>query len=91
MLKKREEGEIKPNNIEGDNNNKESLFKRILRLLWRIILYIITNPIFQLGLLILILNYFGTNLFKHTKIGIFHNYTENIVHDNRCSYHKNIK
>jgi len=37
------------------------------------------------------LNYFGANLFKHTKIGVFHNYTENIVHDNRCSYHKNIK
>ena len=31
------------------------------------------------------------NLFKHTKIGIFYNYTENITHDNRCSYHKNIQ
>lgn len=70
---------------------KENVFFKILRIIWKIILYLITNPVFQVGILLLLLNYFGMNLFKHTKVGIFHNYTENIVHDNRCSYHKNIQ
>ena len=61
-----------------NENNKKNYFVIILRFFWRVILYIITNPIFQLGLLIVFLNYFGANLFKHTKIGVFHNYTENI-------------
>jgi len=74
-----------------EKKDKKNYFVIIMRFIWRVILYIITNPIFQLGLLIMFLNYFGANLFKHTKIGVFHNYTENIVHDNRCSYHKNIK
>lgn len=74
-----------------EKKDKKNYFVIIMRFVWKVILYIITNPIFQLGLLIMFLNYFGANLFKHTKIGIFHNYTENIVHDNRCSYHKNIK
>lgn len=74
-----------------EKKDKKNYFVIIMRFIWKVILYIITNPIFQLGLLIMFLNYFGANLFKHTKIGVFHNYTENIVHDNRCSYHKNIK
>lgn len=74
-----------------EKKDKKNYFVIIMRFVWKVILYIITNPIFQLGLLIMFLNYFGANLFKHTKIGVFHNYTENIVHDNRCSYHKNIK
>ena len=77
--------------IKKKEKDKKNYLKIIFRIFWRIILYIITNPIFQLGLLIGFLNYFGANLFKHTKIGIFNNYKENIVHDNRCSYHKNIK
>lgn len=74
-----------------EKKDKKNYFVIILKFFWKIILYIITNPIFQLGLLICFLNHFGANLFKHTKIGIFHNYNETIVHDNRCSYHKNIK
>lgn len=77
--------------IDREETTKKNYFVIILRFFWKVILYIITNPIFQAGLLICFLNYFGANLFKHTKIGIFNNYTENIVHDNRCSYHKNIK
>ena len=80
---------IMETNREG--NKKKNYFLIICRFFWKVILYIITNPIFQLGVLIMFLNYFGAGLFKHTKIGIFHNYTENIVHDNRCSYHKNIR
>lgn len=77
--------------IENNKKNAWYYFTLVMRFFWKVILYIVTNPIFQLGLLICFLNYFGANLFKHTKIGVFHNYTENIVHDNRCSYHKNIK
>lgn len=77
--------------IKEEKKVNKNYFILICKIFWRIVLYIITNPIFQLGLVICFLNYFGANLFKHTKIGIFHNYTENIVHDNRCSYHKNIK
>lgn len=77
--------------IKEEKKVNKNYFILICKIFWKIILYIITNPVFQLGLLICFLNYFGANLFKHTKIGVFYNYTENIVHDNRCSYHKNIK
>ena len=45
---------------------KENIFFKILRIIWKIILYLITNPVFQVGILLLLLNYFGMNLFKHT-------------------------
>jgi len=86
------ENERRENNEENNKNNYcKNIFYWFCRFVWRLIIAIITNPIFQLIVAILILNYMGMNLFKHTKVGIFYNYTENIVHDNRCSYHKNIK
>lgn len=61
----------------------KNIFLSIYNSIKAIITYIFTHTFTQILLVIIFLHFFKSQLFEHSKFGVFVNCTDNVVHDNR--------
>lgn len=62
------------------------IIKKIAGAIWNLLKWVVdtilTNRFVQICVVVILLNIFPGNLFKHTKFGIFINGTDNTYHNN---------
>lgn len=63
----------------------KNVFLAIFNFIKTVVVYILTHPFPQILITIVFLSIFHSQLFKHSKFGVFINCSDNVVHDNRVT------
>lgn len=61
----------------------KKIFFSIVNAIKSVVLFILDHTFFQILIILFFLYMFQTQLFKHSKFGVFINCSDNTIHDNR--------